>query len=304
MFRLRAIVILVICFGFILYSGCAMPVDSRVDADLEKAEESSGYNSEWLKMILYFRNLEYEPGHSDLEPLIPVTRYVPQTDSAARTILAALLRGPLPDEEHSYRVGPVIDTAVFIEDIYIKDRLCVIHWQCDDFLFSEQTGYPAESLLVQSLVQSLTAHPQIDAVWLFRNNSPWQGAEHHWLTPLNKPGGTLAYTIYYNDLAALEPEKMHWEQGRLKPVRVNLSDQVGEALENLSFYQIVDLLKKNYGQTCGAVIPADNRVLSFSLEDGLLTIDLAAQPIPGGSALLMVRSWFTLHGLPEIDRVM
>jgi len=305
-FRRGAVAILLICFGLIQFSGCAMPVDSRVDAQLEEAKELPGYNDgEWFKMTLYFRNLDHEPGVSDSEPLIPVTRYVPQTDATARAILTALLRGPLPNEEHQYRVGPVIDTAVLIEDIYIKDRLCVIHWQCDDPLFPAQTGYLAESLLVQSLVQSLTSHPQIDAVWLFRNNSPWQGAEHYWLTPLNKAGGTLVYTLYFNDLTALKPENMHWEQGRLQPVRISLSDPVGEALENLAFYQIIDLLKLNYGQNCGAVFPADNRVLSFSLEDGLLAIDLAGSTFTGQrSALLMVRSLvYTFTELPEIDRV-
>ena len=92
-------------------------------------------------MTLYFRNLNHEPGCFRFRAVNPVTVCSPDRCNSPGNPGTAAAARPLPNEEHQYRVGPVIDTAVLIEDIYIKDRLCVIHWQCDDPLFPAQTGY-------------------------------------------------------------------------------------------------------------------------------------------------------------------
>ena len=126
---------------------------------------------------LYFRNNNYSEKDPESLPVIPVTRSFHQDELTARAVLAALISGPSAGEELQYGAGPVIDaTDLQIEDVYIKNKICVIHLQSSHSLplynYDNQAGAHAETVLIQSLLHSLSGLPPVDAVWLFHNNSP------------------------------------------------------------------------------------------------------------------------------------
>lgn len=258
---------------------------------------------------LYFRNNNYSEKDPESLPVIPVTRSFHQDELTARAVLAALISGPSAGEELQYGAGPVIDaTDLQIEDVYIKNKICVIHLQSSHSLplynYDNQAGAHAETVLIQSLLHSLSGLPPVDAVWLFHNNSPWQGNTADWLCPLALPGSGVSYTLYF----CMEKAPYHSRQGLdlLTPVQIKLISTGEEEIIDCHFSKIINLLSQDYDPALRAPLPQGIQVLAFTLADHLLLMDLAA-PFTGSpeQACAFVGALvYTFTGLPEVDAVM
>ncbi len=269
---------------------------------------SRDYEDEYtIYLTLYFRNEKLEPGSPAGTPVIPVIRPVPWTEAVARATVNALIRGPLPEEVSAHDAGPVIAGAAILEDIYIRNGICVVHISMDGTLalVEDRAAQQAEQFLYLSLVYSLTAFPDIDSVWLFQNGSPWQGDTIGWGSPLAPPGVSLPYKLYFRKKGIDEIGAPAW--GNLaEPFLVKLDSPAGTTADNCPLKQIIALLARDYDGERLSVLPGDNRSLGFTLKDGLLTIDLAGTaPLNHEASRAVVKSLvYTFTELPEVDAVL
>ncbi len=267
-----------------------------------------GGETEFKEMILYFRNSDYDAGVGESMPVIPVVRNVPQGDYTVRAVLNALISGPLPPEQDRYDVGPVVNGSdLEIEDLYIKNGICVIHLSSSHPLplydYEGQSDLQAETVFTQSLLHSLSNPEGVEAVWLFCNGVPWKSDSMDWLCPLAPAGRAQTCTLYF----CKDPVNRSFRQGEdsLVPVQVKFVSSGAMGGENCLFEKIIDLLSRDYDLSYRAPLPRECRVLGFSLVDGRLNIDLAApfSAAPGRGEILIEALVYTFTCLPEIDAV-
>ena len=276
---------------------------------LEAAGESPPVESEAVRaeMKLYFRNNNYSRDPESL-PVIPVTRLVSPEEITARAVLEALIAGPSPGEELQYGAGPVINgSELHIEDVYIKNKICVVRLQSPHPLplynYAHQSPALAEAVLAQSLLRSLGKLLPVEAVWLFHNGSPWQSGSFNWLCPLAPHGAGVGYTLYF----CADQASYYSRQGLefLTPVQVRLEASGQEKEEEGVFARIIALLSQDYDPAHRAALPQGIKVRDFTLAEHQLLIDLAA-PFSGSpeEARAFVGALvYTFTGLPEIDAV-
>ena len=307
---MRRFYLLLTCLLLGFFAGaCASSEQDQFEDKIGMAKilEQDG-ETEFKEMSLYFRNSSYDAGVGESMPVIPVVRSVPQGDYTARAVLNALISGPLPLEQDRYDAGPVINGSdLEIEDIYIKNGVCVIHLSSSHPLplynYEGQSDLQAETIFTQSLLHSLSNQEGVEAVWLFCNGKPWESDIMDWLCPLAPAGMAQSCTLYF----CRDTVNRSFKQGEesLVPVQVKFvsSGSVGE--ENCLFKKIIDLLSRDYDLSYRAPLPRENHVLGFSLVDGRLNIDLAApfSAASGREEVLIEALVYTFTGLPEIDTV-
>lgn len=261
------------------------------------------------EMKLYFRNNNYNEKDPESIPVIPVTRSLSQDELTARAALDALILGPSPGEQLQYGAGPVINGKdLHIEDIYIKNNICVIHLQSAHPLplynYDNQTNAQAEAVLVQSMLYSLAGLSPVEAVWLFDNGCPWKSSTVDWFCPLAPPGPGVGYTLYFcNDTS---PYYSRQGLDFLEPVQIRLISSGETDIIDCPFKKVMDLLSQDYDPSHRAPLPQEIHVRDFTLSDHLLSIDLA-DPFTGRpeQARAFVGALvYTFTGLPEIDAVM
>lgn len=275
----------------------------------EKANRNSDTNKKVL-LTLYFRNDNYIPDNPGSKPVIRITRSVSREELTARAILQALITGPAQRERNEFAVGPVIkDTNLQIDDIYIKDKICVIHLSSPDQLplynYNNQTVAQAEAVLTQSLVCSLVESMRVEAVWLFQNGNPWRGETVDWLCPLAPPGSGLSYTLYFYEEIPGE-YSVGQRTEILKPVQIKLFSSVETGTLECPFHKIIDLLSKDYDDAHRAPLSDEFQVLDYTLKDHLLTIDLAGSfPDSSRGARVFAEALvYTFTELPEVDALL
>jgi spore germination protein GerM len=261
-------------------------------------------------LTLYFRNDNYIPDNPDSKPVIPVTRTVPQEKLTARATLQALITGPEQRERNESAAGPVINNkGLQIDDIYIKNKICVIHLSSPHHLplydYKNQTVAQAETVFTQSLVRSLAETVQVEAVWLFQNGDPWQGNTVDWLCPLAPPGGGINYTLYFYEEIA-DDYSPSLKAGNLKPVQIRLISSGVTGTTECSFNKIIELLSKDYDEAHRAPLSDGVHVLDYTLHDHLLTINLVgSSPDSSQSARVFAKALvYTFTELPEIDALL
>lgn len=269
-------------------------------------ERPAGSDSEEkTDLTLYFRNNGYEPDDPHSEMVIPVMRSVAKTEAVARATINELIRGPLPSDLSKHDIAPVLNRESTVDDVYIQGGICVIHLLYEGYLplLDGQSPLQAEQVLIESLVRSLSGYSSIQAVWLFQNGSPWQGNTLGWSAPLN-PGKMVSYKLYFRKITQEETITLDWNY-LAAPVQVDLESPLGTSAENCPFAQIIDLLTCNFDEEKIATLPRDNRALGFSLNNGLLTINLTgAIPIGHQASMVMIRSLvYTFTEFPEVDAV-
>lgn len=291
-----------------LLAGCSAPGgdSNQVEGDTEGSGDQFENQTE---LTLYYPNLAYDPANPESEAVIPVTRFVQKTEALARATVTELLRGPTLRESQQYSAGPITTRNVVINDIYIKDGICIIHLDYDGPLFTGLTvpGADAERSFVQAIVYSLQSVPSVAAVWLFYQESPWQGEFWRYFGPIAVPNRALEYTLYYRNNNANNFDDYIWERV-ISPIMFvpNRQDPFSGAGDSAGpFFEIVEKLTFSYDQDHGPALPKDSSAVEFLLRKGILTIHLAGRPPVGyQAAQVLIRSLvYTFTGLPEIERV-
>ncbi len=295
------ILFLIMILSLFMAGSCSLTANDQqnIDGTRPLAPEDNG---EITQLTLYFRNLEYEPGDPDSKTLVPVTRNIVGTDAVARATVGELFRGPSSRETDLFGAASIVNQEVVIDDIYIQGGLCVVHLDYEGALF--ENGFPSSAeIFMDSLIQSLTAYPSINAVWVFQKGAPWQAEDRRWSYPLTAVGGTVQFALYFRDIDEADLD-VPGRPATLTAVSVELESDI--ETEDAPFSKIIDLLAIGFDSQRGAVISQDNSALGFVLRDGVLTVNLAGS-LPQGEQdlLLMQRALvYTFTELPEIDRVL
>ncbi len=300
--------ILVIAVIIFMITGCTVPAGDSSQTEGDTVGSGDQFDNE-MELTLFYPNLSYDPENPESEMLIPVTRFVQNTGALARATVTELLRGPTFQEFHQHSVGPVVTGSVAINDIYIKNGICIIHLDYEGSIFTGLTMPDAEveQLFVQSVVYSLESVPSISAVWLFYEDSPWQGDFWRYFGPVNVPNRSLEYTLYYRHIDVNNFDDYIWENVISSVTLVPDSQDPFGSTDNRvgPFFEIVENLTLSYDQDHGPVLPKDSIAVEFELHKGILIIHLAGRPPVGHQAAqVMVRSLiYTFTELPEIERV-
>ncbi len=307
---MRRFYILIICLFIVLVTGsCAFTDRLALSDTTGTVSPEHGVEPVRTEMKLYFRNNNYNSADPGSTPVIPVTRSVPRDELTARFTLNALISGPSPGEKSGFDAGPVINgTDLHIDDIYIKNGICVVHLSSSHPLplynYENQTDVQAEAVFAQSLLLSLAGLPRVEAVWLFHDGNPWQSSAVDWLCPLAPPGPGVNYTLYF----CRESTSYFTGQGVgfLEPVQIRLFSSDDPRIEACPFKRVIDLLAQDYDPSHKAPLPQEVHVLSFNLSDHVLIIDLAGpfHVNPQQARAFAGALVYTFTGLPEIDAVM
>ncbi len=303
----RFVLIVVLAVAFFV-SGCSAPAEDDLNDAAVSGNDIAEIEKE-MELTLYFYDLASSQ-EEDGKDLLPIRRIVPVTEALARATVTELLRGPTLKESRDYGVGPVVTGRVSLSDIYIKDGICVIHLDYEEPLFKGLPVLPAEAelLFVKSVVYSLQSIPGINAVWIFHQDSPWQGEYWQYYGPVTVPGRVLEYQLYYRNNNYSNFEEYIWQQIIAPQPYVPEGPhpfQEYEGNKSGPFYDIIAQLTSNYSNGYGSTLPRGCHAESFNLHQGVLTIDLAGR-LPAGylATQVMVRSLvFTFTSLPEIEWV-
>lgn len=292
----------------IVACGCSAPAEDD-DVNHDAVSGNITEIEKEMELTLYFYDLAANP-EEDGTGLLPIRRIVPLTEALARATVTELLRGPTLKESRDYGVGPVVTGRVSLSDIYIKDGICVIHLDYEEPLFSGLPVSPAEAelLFIKAIVYSLESIPGITAVWVFYQDSPWQGDYWQYYGPVTVPGKAHEYQLYYRNNNYNNFEEYIWQQ-IITPLAFvpegphPFLEYAGDA--SGPFYEIVEQLTSSYSSEYGPTLPKGCRAESFNLHQGVLTINLAGR-LPAGyfAAQAMIRSLiYTFTALPEVERV-
>jgi hypothetical protein len=144
-------------------------------------------------------------------------------------------------------------------------------------------------------------------VWMFYQESPWQGERWRYFGPVAVPGRSLEYTLYYrNNLNNFDDYV--WESMIAPATIVPESEDPFSGTDSSAgtFFQIIENLTVSHDQANGTALPQSISALEFMLHKGLLTIRLSGTPPAGQQAIrVMIRSLvYTFTELPEVDRVL
>lgn len=307
MFRktaLFAAFFLLFMLGGILLVRCYSPGGDGAEHFPENSRRLDYAGEGKTRVTLYFRNKKHDQVH-DSPALIEVTRTVNKTEAIARATVVELIRGPLPEELARYELAPVLSEDAVLDDIYIRSSICIVHLACEGTLLPVDEPSPphqAEQVMVEALVRSLASLPDVRAVWIFQNGSPWQGSTTGWCAPFSLPGEGLGYRLYFVQGGPGD----NVIPGPLVPVTVEIESPPGIAAADGPFHRIIELLAQDYDHEHLAPLPAGCRALGFSLKEGLLRIDLTGErPAGYNAAMAAARALvYTFTGLPEIDAVL
>lgn len=306
--RRYILLILIITTCLFVFIGCSTPVGDSDQIEGDVVVNPDQFEDQ-MELTLYYPNLSHDPANPESEMVIPVTRIVQKTEALARATVIELLRGPTEQESHEHSVGPVVSSYVELNDIYIKDGICIIHLDYDGPLFSGLNGpvVDAEKNFVQSVLYSLKAVPSISAVWLFYRDSPWQGDFWRYSGPMTIPDRALEYTLYYRNNNANNFDDYIWERviSPVKYVPDNQDFLNGAGNSSGVFFEMVEKLTFSYDQDYGPALPKEVIAVEFLLHKGILTIQLSGRPPVGHQATqVLIRSLvYTFTALPEIERV-
>lgn len=281
------------------------PVEPEIPADIPW--NNYDYYGQSMELTVYYRNNSYYPGHPEEERVLPVTRSVRRTEAVARAVVRELINGPGTDDIELHDVAPVINTDVILDDIYVVDGICVVHLASAEAL-PHPGGlslYEDELVLVESLVRSLTAVDWIDAVWLFQNGSPWQGASIGWCSPLAPVGEPVVYTLYVPELASRISELFGHEENIHDSFSLAIESPLGTTPENCPFIVIINRLLRSHEGTGSGLSPLEIKHGEATLKDGLLKLNLYEAPVLERNTTELFKALvYTFTGLPEIRQVM